>query len=445
MRRLSLRTRLLLVSLSVLLGFVVLTGAALDRAFRDSADAAQSQRLEALIYLLMGTMDIGPAGELIVPAQLPESRLAVPGSGVYAAITQSRLNEQWQSNSTLGLKIPFHNALQPGERRSEIRSAADGQRYRIVSHGVRWAIGQRPSVVIFSVAAPLAEQEAEIQAYRRSLWSALGIMAVLLLLALITVQRWGLQPLRRLARQLDAMEQGQATRLEGDYPQELAPLVDNLNRLLQRERTQLERYRAALGDLAHSLKTPLAVLRGSLSEAGGDGLHEAVREQVGRMDQIVQYQLQRASTAGASQTAPPRALHALVDRLLHTMAKVHADRQLQLHNRVPDTLLVRVDEGDLLELLGNLLDNACKWARSEVSVSAVRAHGGLLLQVDDDGPGIREPERLLGRGQRGDERTPGHGIGLAIVQDIALAYRGEVRIERSDAGGARLLVRLGQA
>lgn len=442
MKRLSLRTRLLLVSISVLLGFVLLTGAALDRAFRESADAAQTQRLEALLYLLMGAMDIGPSGELLVPAQLPESRLAVPGSGLYAAITQSRLHEQWLSNSTLGLKIPFDETLQPGERRSDVRRAADGVSYRVVSQGVRWAIGDKPSMLIFSVAAPLAAQDAEIQAYRHSLWSALGVMAMLLLLALIAVQRWGLRPLRQLARRLEAMESGQTSELAGDYPLELAPLVNNLNRLLSRERTQLERYRAALGDLAHSLKTPLAVLRGAAQD---EHLPAVVEEQVGRMDQIVGYQLQRASTAGASQTAAPLLLNSLAGRLLTTMSKVYAERELVLHNRIASTLTARIDEGDAMELLGNLLDNACKWARREVTIEAERREGGLVLVVEDDGPGIREPERLLGRGQRGDERTPGHGIGLAIVQDIALAYRGEISIECTASGGARMVVRLGQA
>lgn len=441
MSRWSLRARLLLVSLTVLLGFVVLTVAALDRAFRESAETVQSQRLEALIYLLMGAMDIGPNGELLVPAQLPEARLAVPGSGVYAAITQSRLHEQWLSNSTLGLKIPFDDNMRPAERRNSIRIAADGTRYRVVSQAVRWAIGSRPSVLIFSVAAPLAAEESEVRAFRRSLWGALGVLATLLLLALIAVQTWGLRPLRRLTRRLAAMEAGETAQLAGHYPSELAPLVDNLNRLLQRERTQLERYRAALGDLAHSLKTPLAVLRGAPRDGA---LSEVVDEQVGRMDQIVQYQLQRASTAGASQSAPPLALAQLVGRLLATMSKVYADRTLVLRNQVAPSLLIRMDEGDALELLGNLIDNACKWAAGTVAVSAERRQGGLLLIIEDDGPGVSEPDRVLGRGQRGDEHTPGHGIGLAIVQDIALAYRGDLHIERSSLGGARFVIRLGQ-
>jgi two-component system sensor histidine kinase PhoQ len=439
---LSLRARLLLVSACILLGFVVLTAAALDRAFRASADTAQGLRLEALLYLLMGTLESGSEGAPAMPQQLPEARLSVPGSGLYAAVTRNDRPQQWRSESTLGLDIPFDRRIEPGGQRSEIRTGADGTPYRVVSQGVRWAIGSSPSLLTFSVAAPLAAQGAEIDAYRRSLWGALAVMAVLLLLALVVVQRWGLRPLRRLARQLARMEAGEIREVPGAHPAELAPLVANLNRLLVRERTQLERYRAALGDLAHSLKTPLAVLRGAPADAH---LPTVVAEQISRMDQIVNYQLQRAATAGASQSGAPLPVATLVERLFATMAKVYAARALQLDHDIDAGLAVRLDEGDAMELLGNLVDNACKWATHRVRVHAERRGGGLWLVVDDDGPGIDEPERLLRRGQRGDERMPGHGIGLAIAQDIALAYRGELRIEHNEAGGARVVAWLGQA
>ena len=438
-RSLSLRARLLGVSAAVLLAFVVLTGAVLDRAFRDSADAAQGERLEALLYLLMGALDVAPDGRLMMPEPLPEARLALPGSGLYAAIVEGDGSRQWTSGSTLGLEIPFARGLAPAERRNDVQTATDGRAYRVVSQGVRWAVGDTPRALSFSVAAPLAAREAEVRAYRQSLWSALAVMAVLLLAALIAVQNWGLGPLRRLARRLAAIEAGDATEVGGRFPAELAPLADNLDRVLRRERAQLERYRGALGDLAHSLKTPLAVLR-----SGGAADPEELGQQLERMENIVQYQLQRATTAGASQSAPPIPLAPLVERLLATMAKVHADRRLTLDHRTGDTLQARIDEGDAMELFGNLLDNACKWARSRVRVEAERREGGLLLVVEDDGPGIADPARLLGRGQRGDETTPGHGIGLAIVRDIALAYRGELRIGRADGGGARVEVWLGQ-
>lgn len=295
-RSLSLRARLLGVSAAVLLAFVVLTGAVLDRAFRDSADAAQGERLEALLYLLMGALDVAPDGRLMMPEPLPEARLALPGSGLYAAIVEGDGSRQWTSGSTLGLEIPFARGLAPAERRNDVQTATDGRAYRVVSQGVRWAVGDTPRALSFSVAAPLAAREAEVRAYRQSLWSALAVMAVLLLAALIAVQNWGLGPLRRLARRLAAIEAGDATEVGGRFPAELAPLADNLDRVLRRERAQLERYRGALGDLAHSLKTPLAVLR-----SGGAADPDELGQQLERMENIVQYQLQRATTAGASQ------------------------------------------------------------------------------------------------------------------------------------------------
>lgn len=442
----SLRARLLVVSLSVLLAFVALTGLALDRALRDGADAAQQERLEALLYLLMGAVDVAADGRVVMPAQLPEARLATPASGIYAQIVSIRsaadrpgapVAARWQSDSALGVEIPFGDTPGVGERSSEVRRGADGHAYRVVARTARWAIGATPSLITFSAAAPLASTGLEVEAYRHSLWSALAVMAALLLVSLVLVLHWGLRPVRRLARRLAAMQTGKVRDLAGPYPRELAPLALNLDRLLQRERTMLERHRKALGDLAHALKTPLAILR---TAAGGPELAQIVQEQTQRMDAIVHYHLQRAATAGASQSASPIALAPLVARLCASMAKVHAERALTIDNGVPAELHARIDEGDAMELLGNLVDNACKWARTTVRVQALRCEGGLLLAVDDDGAGIADPQRLMQRGLRGDERVPGHGMGLAIVNDIALAYGGEVRTERSALGGARVSV-----
>lgn len=447
---LSLRSRLLAVSVAVLIAFVVLTGLVLDRAFRDSADTAQQARLEALLYLLMGSLEVDADGTLHLPAQLPEARLALPASGLYAAIRRVdaddgaavRAPTRWRSPSAIGVDLALEALLEAGERRNEVRTGGDGMVYRVLTQGVRWEIGERPSRITFSVAAPLAARGADVASYRHSLWTALAAMAVALLFALVLVQRWGLRPLRRLARDIAAMEAGEARRPgAGAHPRELAPLVDNLDRLLAREHALVERQRKALADLAHSLKTPLAILRNA---APDDSLPAVVGEQARRMEDIVHYQLQRAATAGASRLAAARPLAPLVDRLLASLGKVHGQRRLELVNAVPVDLGARIDEGDALELLGNLADNACKWAAGRVVVSAVRQGGGLRLSVDDDGPGFPDGVALPQRGLRGDERTPGHGIGLAMAHDIALAYGGELSFARSPLGGARVSVWLAE-
>jgi two-component system sensor histidine kinase PhoQ len=191
-----------------------------------------------------------------------------------------------------------------------------------------------------------------------------------------------------------------------------------------------------MGDLAHSLKTPLAVLR-SLPERPA-----LLDEQIERMDHIVQYQLQRAATAGRSALAAPLPVQASVTRLANTLQKVYADRAIVLEQRISTKACFRGDEGDLLELLGNLLDNACKWSRHTVRITAQMQDGRLALLVEDDGPGIAadQVEQVLQRGGRLDEATPGHGIGMAMVRDIVTAYQGELSIERSALGGAAIRI-----
>jgi two-component system sensor histidine kinase PhoQ len=264
-------------------------------------------------------------------------------------------------------------------------------------------------------------------------------MALLLLVAQWQILRWGLSPLRRVADELTRLEQGQQESIAGDYPTELRRLTDNLNTLLTHERAQQKRYRDALADLAHSLKTPLALVRSALSKARPEAeLARALTEQVERMDRIVSYHLQRAATSGRTGLATPQPVRPAVERMLKALAKVRAEKQIETEMAIDADVRFRGDEGDLLELLGNVLDNACKWCRSKVRVSAAVSEGRLSLTVEDDGPGIPDAdvERVLQRGMRADQSVPGYGIGLAVTRDIVEAYGGRILIERSALGGA---------
>jgi two-component system sensor histidine kinase PhoQ len=245
--------------------------------------------------------------------------------------------------------------------------------------------------------------------------------------------------------------------LRGRYPRELALLTNNINELIESEREHLIRYRNTLGDLAHSLKTPLAVLRTRIENGSNDdmdGLREVVRSQVARMDGIVAYQLARAATTGHQVFAAPIAIDPHVESLVQSLEKVYARKNVLCEFDLDPTARFYGELGDLLELLGNLLENAFKWANHRVLLStqtltvAPQRRAGLLISVEDDGPGIppEKVEHLLQRGVRGDERVQGHGIGLSIVQDIVRAYRGELSVERSDElGGARFVLRFSPA
>jgi two-component system sensor histidine kinase PhoQ len=440
----SLNTRVAVSAALVLAVFVALSAFALDRAFHDSARNVRHERLLAQVYLLMAAAEVDERGRLTLTGGPPEPRLALPASGLYATILDATGNSVWRSRSALTVDAPGGPLLPAGEMRFE-RVARDGQEFFVQRFGVDWATANGHYAFTFSVAEDLAPFEEQLAVYRRSLWGWLGAMALLLLAAQWLTLRWGLQPLRRVAAELGRLEQGAQQQITGDYPSEVKLLTDNLNTLLTHERAQQRRYRDALADLAHSLKTPLAVVRAELSKAqAGDELERALREQVERMDRIVGYHLQRASTSGRAALMAPQPLRPAVERVVKALAKVYADKQVAVAIEVAEGTRFRGDEGDLTELLGNLLDNAFKWCRTRVRVRAGLEEGGLILRFEDDGPGIAEhaAQRVLERGARGDESRAGQGIGLAVVRDIVAAYQGRIEIGRSELGGAALVLAL---
>jgi two-component system, OmpR family, sensor histidine kinase PhoQ len=267
---------------------------------------------------------------------------------------------------------------------------------------------------------------------------------VLLLSALAVLFRWVLRPVRQVEHEIEEIEAGRASELAGVYPRELAGITANMNALLRNERDRLERYRNTLGNLAHSLKTPLAVAR-SLADT------PQLQEQITRMDDIVRYQLKRASMSGGTGLgSAPVEVRSVLDALRATLLKVYADKRLDIEVEADVSLRFVGDQGDLMEIAGNLLDNACKWSRQRVRVTAtplispnVRREG-LLLVVEDDGPGIavEQREHVLKRGARLDERMNGQGIGLSVVQELAQLSGGAVEIDSSPLGGCKITVRL---
>jgi two-component system sensor histidine kinase PhoQ len=436
----SLRARVSLAAALVLAVFIGLTALALERAFEESARSSMRERLFAQVYLVMAAAEVSDSGRLAMPGHLGEPRLELPGSGLYATIANDN-KVLWRSPSALGLTLP--EVIAGGSEDQFTRIAMNGDDYFRVDLNIEWETDIGPVPLRFQVlenSAPFVEQ---MSRYRQSLWGWLGALSLLLLLALVAALVWGLRPLRSVAAEVHAIESGRQGEIEQDYPKELKPLTDNINTLLQHERAQQSRYKHALADLAHSLKTPLAVLRGLSGGTDSDHLL-TLQDQVSRMDNIVQYQLQRAATAGRSALAAPQTIAPTAERLIATLEKVYRDRHLTLHSNVATDAAFRGEEGDLMELLGNLLDNACKWAKLGVWLTARRNGRSLEICVEDDGPGIEaaQAEMVLSRGGRLDETTPGHGIGLPMVRDIVEAYGGRLEIGRSEHGGARFLISL---
>jgi len=275
---------------------------------------------------------------------------------------------------------------------------------------------------------------------------------VILVLAQLLMLFLGFRPLRQVARDVGRVESGQAPRLEGRYPRELEPLTRNVNRLLETEKSNQERIRNALDSLAHSLKTPLAVIQAGLELHGGEAA-KPMRNAADEMHHLIATRLERARVSARRTLAEPVSVQPQVKRILDSLQKVYSQKRIEAELILDENLLFFGEQRDLLELVGNLLDNAFKYGKGKVRISAGAldpdaTRAGLWLAVEDDGAGIRESqwERLLQRGIRGDERAnehvDGHGLGLAIVTELVAAYGGEVSIDRSALGGAKLRVEI---
>lgn len=424
-----------------------MTGVALDKAFQSSAQAAFQERLRGHIYALLAAGEL-KAGHLIMPDSLPEARFSIVGSGLYAQVRDQQ-QVLWRSISSVGIGIPTPwQAITPLGTFQYVTATDGGLLYQINFGVVYEDTQQQTYPYTFSVAENLDAYYEQVRVFRRSLGGWLMGSAIVLLVVQAVVLRWALRPLQQVAMDLSRLESGQQTQLLGQYPDELLGLTHNLNAVLKRERQHLQRYRNTLGDLAHSLKTPLTVLQGVLEGAALETAQSVALAQIGRMRQLIEYQLQRAMVSGRLTLNPPIDIAGLVESLVNSLKKVYWQKPITWTVQCDLTAGFYGQADDFMEILGNLADNACKWCHHQVSIQIQPILGdrrpGLWLEVADDGVGISEDQQahLLQRGVRGDSTVSGHGIGLAIVQDIVDIYGGSMAIKRSFLGGAAFVVRL---
>ena len=442
----SLRRRVLFSGGVVVALFVVLTAIAAERAFRDSLEQLGRDRLLARVYLLMSSVSIDAAGDVSMPVTLPEPRLAVPGSGSYASISSVDGKALWSSDSSVGLEIPYAASGNPGRAQLQEAAPGAGGRLQTLSYPVYWELDSGDErIFIFQVAESRGVLEAEVGAFRWTLWRWLGGGALMLLVLQAGVLIWSLRPVRRVAEEVRDIEAGTRDSLGSGYPRELTGLTDGLNALIAGREARLRRYRNTLSDLAHSLKTPLAVLRAT-QENRQPAEPGAIDEQLERMQQSIDYHVQRAAMTGHSPLAKPIRVATEAQRVIDSLKKIYHEKALHFDLEITDDVVFAGDPGDLAELLGNLGDNACKWARSRVRISARNEPGPddrprLHLSLEDDGPGIPEDlrEAVLKRGVRADTQHSGQGIGLAVVREtVEEIYGGSVQISDSELGGTRV-------
>jgi len=452
-RPFSLAARAALTTGLVLAAFLGAIGWTLSRTYNTSEINKLQGRLHDYVITYIAGTDPRRDGTPLMPDTPPDPMFSRPGSGLYAVVLGDD-GFHWESSSALGRDFSFLHPLQPGQQQFIGPVDTELGRLYYYSFGVALDVPDRPAVhLTFTVAQTEDELESNTAVYRRSLVGWLATLGVMLIVLQLLLLRWSLTPLRKVASDMSRVERGQSDHLDSQYPAELTGLTDRINAFIDSEREQRTRYRNTLADLAHSLKTPLAVIR---SQVEASELPLPVRapvlDQVRRMDELVAYQLARAATTGRqtfAASAVPIAGHA--EDLVQSLEKVYAAKNVLCEFDIEDGAAFYGEQGDLLELMGNLLENAFKWANHHVLLVVKsqrqpgRPRNGLLLSVEDDGPGIEEDkvEKILQRGVRGDERVKGHGIGLSIVQDIVRAYNGELTVDRSpEFNGARFSVAL---
>lgn len=324
-------------------------------------------------------------------------------------------------------------------------------RGRILAAAVLWTLGLFIAAVGVSTIVFMRHRHAAVILHGTTS-SHDGIVIIVVLACLIGgffLVRRGLSPLEQLRNRLVAVRSGSESRITGMYPSEVQPLVDDLNALLAHRDEAVRRAVAKAGDLAHGLKTPLAVLTQEAERARAAGQEEwaaSLDEQVLRMRRQIDYHLAQARAAASGATlGATSSVRESADGLIRTMQRLYAGRHLDFDVAVDATHAVRVQREDLDEMLGNLLDNACKWARSRVHIAAdVTQEQFVSILIEDDGPGVANEKReaVLQRGVRADEAAPGSGLGLAIVRDLAALYRGEITLQSSSLGGLRAVLRL---
>ncbi len=450
----SINSRIIFGAVIIVGSFMLLTGLTLSKTFYISAYSALEERMTGQVYLLMADRDIAPSRSSVETSK-DHLKLQLAGRSVYSQlsgyITQADGVILWLSDpnieSTLPPIRPLINGKKEHGKKIFQKYEVNGTPFIGLSIPIFWDFKNPRFPLIYHISDNLTDLNNKISDYQYSLWSNLLLMSIILFTTLFFILRWGLKPLREVEQEIKAVEQGEQECLEKQYPDEITPLTKNINQLIQFERQQQLRYQNALADLAHSLKTPLAIIKSqSPSPPSSSPLSQEtinnINNAVDRMNSIIEYQLQRAGANTLSSHIQYLHLEPVVQNLLDSMKKIYRDKNINYHISIEQGLQFKIDEGDFMEILGNLLDNACKWCQKQVNLHLYLKNTRLHILVSDDGPGIASDmlRDITKRGVRIDELTPGHGVGLAIVKDIVNVYNGKIKFSSTPKGSLEVTI-----
>jgi two-component system sensor histidine kinase PhoQ len=437
----SLRRRLLVIATLLLLLFLGIMGVALNRAFERSVLSNAEDNLRNQVLLLIANVEV-INGEVEVLDIQPEPRLGQIDSSLFAQVSVKDLGVVWRSASLLDQEMPqLSNGLGEFSFYDRFDWPQQASSY-VTSLGVAWETEQGDFLFTVQVAEHSEVYTNRLTRYQRQVGLWLLVFGGALIGLLLTLLSWALKPLHRVTQQVGEIEEGGRQRFDEDYPMEVSRLTRNLNQLLSFDEQRITRQKEVLGNLAHSLKTPIAVLSGLQYSADTD---EDARRQITAMQTIIDYQLQSVSTVGRMRFAKPIKIQAKTEQIVNTLQKLYLEKGIKCQLLISDETVFYGDHGDWMELCGNLLDNAFKWTSSKVVVSVKNSpledsdshRQALTLIVEDDGAGIDDnlKQTISQRGVRLDSQTPGHGLGLHIVKAIVDAYNGELLIEDASVGG----------
>ena len=442
----SIQSRLLISASLILFFFLGLAGFVIDAAYKTGAESALRERLQIHLYSLLASVELTKNLKVIIPNNLAEPRFSQIDSALFAYVFSDDGDLVLRSKSSIGYRLTPFMKLSTGERKFVISTdLTDASYLQLHYKAVLENNFKKSATFEFVIVESTKNLDVQIADFRSVLWKWLGGIGVLLIMTQFFVLRRSLSPLRHIVVDLEGVQQGERQYLESHYSDELKDIANTLNRLIENERTHLERYRNTLSDLAHSLKTPLTVLTG-IYEKNELNLSDlkTIEKQTLMMRQLVDYQLNRAAAKGHQTLTEPLSLRHLITQLTDSLDKVYFDKKLKLNKNI-ENLNFYAEKGDMYELFGNLLDNAYKWGLSKVLVSVHQAvdevseTSGISIIIEDNGPGIPDEdiENVLKRGIRADETTDGHGIGLAVVNELVALYKGTIVSKRGDEGGQK--------
>ncbi|MBK1873700.1 HAMP domain-containing histidine kinase [Marinobacter sp. 1-3A] len=433
LRRLPIATRMLASALVLTVLILPAAGALLSWNFREAVNTAFNERLESLLNVVIAGVSYDVRQDtLVTNRQLGDSRFDRVFSGWYWQVRDEG-ERVLTSRSLWDQRLAISH--EPGMAFRTIIGPRDKQ-LRLLERDIR--LPNLDEVLHVQVAASLDEVEAQVARFQTLLWLSLATLGGLLIVLTGLQIRWGLAPLRRIEQSLKAVEQGRQPAIETNLPRELARLADAINTVLDRDQRLMERGRTAAGNLAHALKTPVAVL-GTLVERLPQEQQQAMAAELKRLDEAVRHHLARASAAGPVALGAEQELIVVLKPVVEGVRRLAGRRGLEFHSELNSGLRVRIDAQDLQEIVGNLLENAINWAKSFINLTGTVEGGWLVLSVSDDGPGMSPETRqqALSRGGKLDEAKSGSGLGLSIVTELVELHGGELRLDDSPEGGLR--------